>query len=158
MARPPFATLTSSQKILGTNEAICRFVFLFARQVCGRVCSNLGSWKRTNCHGFDSYRLRSGRAIRHRKPAFSAFLYRYRKMVKRFFNKLKHHRAVATLYDKTPEKFLASVKLASARTWMRVNESMAQFTHSERARKMFRHASLRAKISEDRRSSLSRVR
>jgi transposase len=58
-------------------------------------------------------------------PAFSSFLYRYRNLVERFFNKLKHFRAVATRYDKTAENYLASVKLASARIWMRVNESMA---------------------------------
>jgi len=53
-------------------------------------------------------------------PAFSSFLYRYRNLVERFFNKLKHFRAVATRYDKTPENYLASVKLASVRIWMRV--------------------------------------
>ena len=58
-------------------------------------------------------------------PAFSSFLYRYRNLVERFFNKLKHFRAVATRYDKSPENFLASVKLASARIWMRFNESIA---------------------------------
>ena len=57
-------------------------------------------------------------------PAFSAFLYRYRNLVERFFNKLKHFRGVATRYDKNPENYLAGVKLASARIWMRVNESM----------------------------------
>jgi transposase len=57
-------------------------------------------------------------------PAFSPFLYRYRNLVERFFNKLKHFRAVATRYDKTAENYLASVKLASARIWMRFNESM----------------------------------
>jgi transposase len=57
-------------------------------------------------------------------PAFSAFLYRYRNLVERFFNKLKHFRAVATRYDKTSENYLASVKLASVRIWMRFNESM----------------------------------
>ena len=62
---------------------------------------------------------------RRKKPAFSAFLYRYRNLVERFFNKLKHYRAVATRYDKRPENFLAGVKLASARIWMRFNESMA---------------------------------
>ena len=62
---------------------------------------------------------------RKKKPAFSAFLYRYRNLVERFFNKLKHYRAVATRYDKRPENFLAGVKLASARIWMRFNESMA---------------------------------
>jgi transposase len=58
-------------------------------------------------------------------PAFSPFLYRYRNLVERFFNKLKHFRAVATRYDKSPENYLASVKLASARIWMRFNDSMA---------------------------------
>jgi transposase len=58
-------------------------------------------------------------------PAFSPFLYRYRNLVERFFNKLKHYRAVATRYDKSPDNYLAAVKLASARIWMRFNESMA---------------------------------
>ena len=55
----------------------------------------------------------------------SAFLYRYRNLVERFFNKLKHFRAVATRYDKRADNFLAGVKLASARIWMRFNELMA---------------------------------
>lgn len=46
-------------------------------------------------------------------PAFSTFLYRYRNLVERFFNKIKHYRAVATRYDKRPENFLAGVKLVS---------------------------------------------
>ena len=58
-------------------------------------------------------------------PAFSSFLYRYRNLVERFFNKLKHFRAVATRYDKNPDNYLAGVKLASARIWMRSNELMA---------------------------------
>jgi transposase len=57
-------------------------------------------------------------------PAFSPFLYRYRNLVERFFNKLKHFRAVATRYDKLPENYLASVQLASIRIWMRFNESV----------------------------------
>jgi transposase len=58
-------------------------------------------------------------------PVFSAFLYRYRNLVESFFNKIRHYRAVATRYDKRPENFLAGVKLASLRIWMRFNESMA---------------------------------
>jgi transposase len=61
---------------------------------------------------------------RKRKPVFSAFLYRYRNLVERFFNKLKHFRAVATRYDKHPENYLANVKLASIRIWIRFNESV----------------------------------
>ena len=56
-------------------------------------------------------------------PAFSSFLYRYRNLVERFFNKLKHFRAIAPRYDKRAENDLAGVKLASARIWMRFNES-----------------------------------
>ncbi len=58
-------------------------------------------------------------------PAFSRFLYRYRNLVERFFNKLKHFRAVATRYDKRADNYLASVQLASIRIWMRANESVA---------------------------------
>ena len=58
------------------------------------------------------------------KPAFSPFLYRYRNRVERFFNKLKHFRAVATRYEKYPENYLAVVKLASTRIWLRVYESV----------------------------------
>ena len=58
-------------------------------------------------------------------PAFSPFLYRYRNLVERFFNKLKHYRAIATRYDKRPDNYLAGVQLASLRIWMRFNESVA---------------------------------
>jgi transposase len=57
-------------------------------------------------------------------PAFSPFLYRNRNLVERFFNKLKHFRGVATRYDKSPDNYLAGVKLASARIWIRFNESV----------------------------------
>jgi len=52
-------------------------------------------------------------------PAFSSFLYRYRNLVERFFNKLKHFRAIATRFEKHDQNYLALVKLASARIWMR---------------------------------------
>ncbi len=48
-------------------------------------------------------------------PAFSSYLYRYRNLVERFFNKIKHYRAVATRYDKRADNFLACVKLACFR-------------------------------------------
>lgn len=52
-------------------------------------------------------------------PAFSPFLYRYRNLVERFFSKLKHFRAVATRFEKHDANYLAIVKLAAARIWMR---------------------------------------
>jgi transposase len=50
---------------------------------------------------------------------FSQFLYRYRNLVERFFSKLKHFRAVATRFEKHDANYLALVKLAAARIWMR---------------------------------------
>ena len=59
------------------------------------------------------------------KPAFSPFLYRYRNLVERFFNKLKHFRAVATRFEKHDANYLALVKLAASRIWMRSYESVS---------------------------------
>ena len=52
-------------------------------------------------------------------PAFSPFLYRFRNLVERFFNKLKHFRAIATRFEKHDANYLALVKLAAIRIWMR---------------------------------------
>ena len=58
-----------------------------------------------------------------REPApFSAFLYRYRNLIERFINKLKHFRAIATRYEKHAENYLALIKLAAVRLWLRANE------------------------------------
>jgi transposase len=56
---------------------------------------------------------------------FSKFLYRERNRVERFFNKLKHFRRIATRYDKLAENFLAAVKLAAVRIWLRGYPSMS---------------------------------
>jgi len=52
-------------------------------------------------------------------PAFSPFLCRYRNLVERFFSKIKHFRAVAIRFEKHDLNYLAVVKLAAARIWMR---------------------------------------
>ena len=55
---------------------------------------------------------------------FSNWVYRQRNTVERFFNKLKHFRAVATRYDKRDDNFLASIQLAAIRIWLRTYESV----------------------------------
>ncbi|HLL29697.1 MAG TPA: IS5/IS1182 family transposase, partial [Allosphingosinicella sp.] len=40
-------------------------------------------------------------------------------LVERFFNKLKHFRAIATRFEKNSANYLALVKLASVKIWMR---------------------------------------
>lgn len=58
------------------------------------------------------------------KPVFSKVLYKARNLAERFFNKLKHLRAVATRYDKRDDNYLASIKLGAIRIWLRHNESL----------------------------------
>jgi ATP-binding cassette, subfamily B, bacterial MsbA len=53
---------------------------------------------------------------------FSPHLYRARNWWKRFFNKIKHCRRVATRYDKLAANYLAFVQLASIRLWLRFYE------------------------------------
>ena len=57
-------------------------------------------------------------------PVFNPFLYRYRNLVERFFCKLKHYRAIATQYEKHGENYLALLKLASIKIWIRKYEAM----------------------------------
>jgi transposase len=54
---------------------------------------------------------------------FSPYLYRARNLVERFFNKIKQCRRIATRYDKLAANYLAFVKLAAIRIWLRVYES-----------------------------------
>jgi hypothetical protein len=50
---------------------------------------------------------------------FGPYLYRARNLIERFFNKIKHCRRVATRYHKLAANYLAFVKLASIRIWLR---------------------------------------
>ena len=67
--------------------------------------------------------LRVGWVIRDRVEPASPYLYRARNLVERFFNKIKQCRRVATRYDKLSANYLAFIKLASIRIWLRANES-----------------------------------
>ena len=53
---------------------------------------------------------------------FSSQLYRARNLVERFFNKIKQCRRIATRYDKLAANYLAFIKLASIRLWLRTYE------------------------------------
>jgi len=52
-------------------------------------------------------------------------LYQERNLVERFFNKIKQCRRIATRYDKLAANYLAFVKLACIRLWLRVYECTA---------------------------------
>ena len=53
----------------------------------------------------------------------SKTLYRERNQVERFFSKLKHFRRIETRYEQLADNFLAMVKLASCRLWLRAYKS-----------------------------------
>jgi transposase len=53
----------------------------------------------------------------------SPYLYSARNLVERFFNKIKQCRRIATRYDKLAANYLAFVKLAAIRIWLRFYES-----------------------------------
>ena len=52
----------------------------------------------------------------------SPYLYLPHNLVERFFNKIKQCRRIATRYDKLAANYLAFIKLASIRLWLRVYE------------------------------------
>ena len=62
---------------------------------------------------------------RKEKHCFSKVLYKERNLVERFFNKIKHFRRIATRYEKLGANFLAMLKLAAIRVWLRSIESTA---------------------------------
>jgi len=45
-------------------------------------------------------------------------LYCERNLIERFFNRLKHFRAIATRYDKTARNFLAACHMVAALCWL----------------------------------------
>lgn len=58
-------------------------------------------------------------------PPLDRSAYRRRNRIERFFSKLKHYRAIATRYEKHDANFLALVKLAATRIWLRAYESVS---------------------------------
>ena len=62
---------------------------------------------------------------RKHRHCFSRALYKERNHVERFFNRIKHFRRVATRFEKHAANYLAMIKLAAIRIWLRLNESIA---------------------------------
>src|SRR5437879_6075931 len=62
-------------------------------------------------------------SLPNRALVLSPHLYRVRNLIERVFNKIKQCRRVATRYDKLAANYLAFVKLAAIRIWLRSYES-----------------------------------
>jgi transposase len=87
--------------------------------------------------GYDTNRVRAhirsqgaipnipNRSNRKKKFRWKKALYRERNLVERFFNKIKRFRRIATRYEKLGANFLAFIKLAAMRIWLRSIESTA---------------------------------
>jgi transposase len=56
-------------------------------------------------------------------PPLDRTVYRRRNRIERFFARIKHFRAIATRYEKHDANYLALLKLAASRIWIRAYES-----------------------------------
>ena len=56
---------------------------------------------------------------------YSKRLYKKRNLIERCFSKLKQFRHIATRYDRSAFNYLAMIKIASARLWLRFYEPTA---------------------------------
>ena len=56
---------------------------------------------------------------------YSKRLYKQRNLIERCFNKLKQFRHIATRYDRSALNYLAMIKIAVVRLWLRFYESAA---------------------------------
>ena len=80
-------------------------------------------WIRTMIEAQDAVPIIPDRRGAKTPHAFSRVLYRLRNRVERFFNKLKQFRRIATRYEKLAANYLAMIKIATIRIWLRANES-----------------------------------
>jgi len=65
------------------------------------------------------------RANRYDGITYSKAKYKRRNLIERCFNKLKQFRHIATRYDRSALNYLAMVKIACLRLWLRFYESAA---------------------------------
>lgn len=76
-------------------------------------------------HFVESLKLRAIKAVippksnRKVKRECDFALYRERNLVERFFNTIKHFRAIATRYEKTARNYLAGLHLVCALAWLK---------------------------------------
>ena len=57
-------------------------------------------------------------------------------LVERFFNMIKQYRRIATRYDKLAANYLAFVKLAAIRIWLRVYESTSYLDQNDKSNRL----------------------
>ena len=65
------------------------------------------------------------KANRRASPPFDAVRYKQRNVIERYFNKIKHFWRIAAHYEKRASNYLAMIKLAAIRIWLRNDESTA---------------------------------
>ena len=80
-------------------------------------------WIRTMIEGRDVAPNIPVKSNRKQRSCFSRSLYRERNRIERFFCHMKQFRRVATRYEKLAANYLAMLKLAAIRLWLRAYES-----------------------------------
>jgi transposase len=92
-------------------------------QCCWQIAGYDADWLRTLVNQQGAWANIPPKRNRKEPICFSAYLYRARNLVERFFNKIKQCRRIAIRYDKLAANYLAFIKLAAIRIWLRSYES-----------------------------------
>ena len=79
-------------------------------------------WIRAMIEARDAVPIIPDRSTTKTPHAFRSDLYRLRNRIERFFNKLKQFRRIATRYEKLAANYLAMIKIATIRIWLRTDE------------------------------------
>jgi len=79
-------------------------------------------WIRAMIETQDAVPIIPDRSTAKTPHAFSRDLYRPRNRVEHLFNKLKQFRPIETRYEKLAANYLAIIKIATIRIWLRANE------------------------------------
>jgi transposase len=85
----------------------------------------LQDWIRDLIEGQDCTPHIPPKSNRYDGITYSKRKYKNRNLIERCFNKLKQFRHIATRYDRNPLNYLAMIKIACVRLWLRFYESAA---------------------------------
>ena len=84
-------------------------------------------WIRAMIEAQDAVPIIPDRSTAKTPHAFRRDLYRLRNRVERFFNKLKQFRRIATPYEKLAANYLAMIKIATIRIWLRAKKGLNKY-------------------------------
>ena len=117
-ANKPDGYLLGSYRIATAPEPNSSRFTSFKSTYFDRPANNVGPWPAILGCTTNSYSSINPSSV-NASASFTFALYCERNLVERFFNIIKHFRAIATRYEKTARNFLAGVHLVCALAWLK---------------------------------------